>query len=133
VIVEMGKKYLNLNRYEIEIEIEDAYSYVNQKSKIKYKKYRSKIKNLKTEEKERYDLILVDLYVGRNYPEKFESEVFLKLVLELLSPSGVTVFNRLYFGDKRPQAVKFGNRLEKVFSKVDWVYPEANLMFICSR
>ena len=31
----------------------------------------------------------------------------------------------------RTEAVKFGNKLEKIFSKVDWFYPQANLMFIC--
>ena len=57
--------------------------------------------------KKKYDLIIVD--------------------------SGISVFNRLYYGDKRPQAVKFGNKLNKIFSKVTWFYPEANVMFLCSN
>jgi len=76
---------------------------------------------------------LVDLYLGKDYPEKFASEEFIQSARNLLVNNGFVIFNRLYFGEKRPQAVKFGNKLENFFSKVDWVYPEANLMFICSQ
>lgn len=119
-MVEMGKKYLGLDGSEIEIVIVDAHKYVEKQSKFK-----SKFK--------KYDLILIDLYVGFSYPEKFEQDNFLKLILKLLSNDGIAIFNRLYYGDKRSVAVKFGNRLEKVFSKVEVVYPEANIMFICHK
>jgi len=115
-MVELGKKYLGLDRFEIEIEIADAYQY------IKYN-----IQNTK------FDLILVDLYLGDQFPEKFESEKFLGIIYKLLSDKGLAVFNRLYFGGKRTEAIKFGKKLEKVFSKVEYYYPQANLMFICSR
>lgn len=116
VMIELGKKYLGLDKLNVEIKIDDA---------LQYTKY--KTPDIK------YDLVIVDLYNGDKYPEKFETENYIHLVRSLLSRSGVAVFNRLYYGDKRPQAVKFGNKLKKIFSNVEWFYPEANLMFICSK
>ena len=111
IIVDLGKKYLGV---EVDKEvIADAEDYLKK-------------------EKEKYNLVLVDLYIGDNYPKKFESEVFLKLVLRLLTVDGVVVFNRLCYRDKRPEAIKFGQKLQKYFSKVDAFYPEANIMYICS-
>ena len=103
-IVELGQKYLGLEN--IQIKIENAYGF-NTKG---------------------FDLVIVDLYQGDNFPEKFEDEVF----LNKLSKNKLIIFNRLYYGDKIPTAVKFGKKLEKIFSKVEYFYPEANLMFICS-
>jgi spermidine synthase len=116
VMIELGKRYLGLDQIDVEIKIGDALEII-QKSKVKSRKF---------------DLIIVDLYQGDKYPEKFETENYIHLVGSLLSRGGVAIFNRLYYGDKRPETVKFGNKLHKIFSNVEWFYPEANLMFLCS-
>lgn len=107
IMIELGKKYLDLDKYNIDIKTQDT-------NKFKFKKY---------------DLVIVDMYSGDNFPKEFESDDF----LNKLNKSKLVIINRLYFGDKRPDTVRFGNRLEKIFKKVAWFYPEANLMFICSR
>lgn len=106
LMVELGKKYLGLSKTKIKIG--DAYDFI------------------KTN-KELFDLVIVDLYIGDEFPNKFEEEVFLKL----LTNNKIVIFNRLYFGEKRKEAIKFGNKLEKIFPKVKWFYPQANLMFFC--
>ncbi|WKZ26070.1 MAG: methyltransferase domain-containing protein [bacterium] len=106
IMVELGKEYFDLDKYDIDIKIEDT-------NKFKFGKY---------------DLVIVDMYSGDNFPKEFESEEFLKK----LTKFPTVVINRLYFGDKRPDTVRFGKKLEEIFSKVTWFYPEANLMFICS-
>lgn len=111
VIVELGKKYLGDQK--INIKIGDASDYVKLKPAGSY------------------DLVIVDLYNGDKFPEKFEKESFLKITKKLLTKDGIAVFNRLYYGAKRPLAAKFGKKLEEVFSKVDWHFPEANVMLIC--
>jgi spermidine synthase len=118
VIVGLGKKYLGLDGVDVKIEVGDALGFLTNRQSL--------ITN-------RFDLIIVDLYNGDQFPEKFETEDFSKLVRSYLTNNGISIFNRLYFGEKRPQAVKFGNKLQKVFSKVEWYYPEANLMFLCSK
>lgn len=104
IMIELGKKYLDLDKYNIDIKIEDT-------NKFKFGEY---------------DLVIVDMYSGDNFPKEFESEEFLKK----LTKYKTVIINRLYFGDKRPDTVRFGNKLEKIFKKVTWFYPEANLMFI---
>ena len=120
-IVELGKKYLGLEAQKTEIIIADAFDSLN--------KQNSKDKRLNS----RYDLILIDLYNGDKYPDKFETENYLELVKSHLTNEGVAVFNRLYYDEKRPQAVKFLKKLEKIFSNVDVYYPEANVMFVCKK
>lgn len=116
LMVNMGEKYLGFEKKDIKFIISDAYEYVNKNSKFK-------IQN--------YDLILIDLYIGDQYPEKFEEVDFIRLVKNNLADGGIAVFNRLYSGDKRREAMKFTGKLEKIFKKVEVVYPEANVMFIC--
>ncbi|MBI1863912.1 fused MFS/spermidine synthase [Candidatus Woesebacteria bacterium] len=113
IIVEFGKKYMGLDKLNVEIHIQDALSFIETKSLPEY------------------DLICVDTYQGDIFPEKFENLDFLKNITKILSKNGVIVFNRLYYGEKRPQAMKFLISLEKVFPKVEVVHPEANIMFIC--
>lgn len=110
VIVELGKKYLGLIDKDIEIKIVDA---------VKYIEYLMP--------KTKYDLIIVDLYNGSQFPQKFEDEKLLKK----LAKNKLVIFNRLYFGNKRALAVKFGLKLQTIFKKVEYFYPEANLMLIC--
>lgn len=109
VIVELGKKYLGLGRIGVKIKIQDGSHFSG-----------------------KYDLIIVDLYNGDKFPEKFGMEEFLNKVKKSISDGGIIVFNRTYYGDKRPEAVKFGRKLEEIFPNVEWFYPEANLMFICT-
>ena len=119
IFVELGKKYLDLEKTEIEIEVGDAYEYV---------------RRLKTvDRKQKFDLILIDIYVGDEIPSKFEKDSFVKQIKKVLNPSGLVVFNRLYYGLKRREAVKFGQLLEKNFDEVKVHYPEANVMFICRK
>lgn len=117
-MVELGKKYLGLDQLKVEIKIVDALDYLTVHS-LRFTK--------------NFNLVIVDLYQGDKYPEKFEAENFINLARIVLAQDGVAVFNRLYYGDKRPKAVKFGNKLQNIFSNVEWFYPEANLMFVCRR
>jgi len=117
LMINLGKKYLGLDKANIKIQIADALKYVEKLVK----------------DKKKFDLIIIDLYNGDHFPKKFETENYIQLMRTVLASGGLAVFNRIYYGDKRPLAVRFGNKLEKIFPKVDWFYPEANLMFICSK
>jgi len=116
LIVELGKKYLGMGKYDVDIQIADALRF--------FINHQSPITN-------HFDLIIVDLYNGDQFPEKFGELGFLNKVKGSLLKNGVAVFNRTYYGDMRPKAVKFGLKLKKVFSRVEYYYPEANLMLIC--
>jgi len=113
IMVELGKKYLELKENKVEIIIEDAAKFVKKKPKDKY------------------DLVLIDLYVGEDVPEKINSLNFFKSAKKFLKKDGILVVNRLYYGLKRKIAEKTRQDLEKIFPKVETVFPEANIMFIC--
>jgi len=115
MMIELGKKYLDLDKYDIKIEIKDV-------NKIKFRNYSAGASSA-------YDLVIVDMYNGDNFPKEFESDEFLNKLTKFEN----VIINRLYYGDKRPDTVRFGNKIEKIFKKVKWLYPEANLMFICSN
>ena len=115
VIVDLGKKYMKLDEYDIKIVIEDASLFVIE------------------EKKNKYDLVCVDVYVQDAVPKKFTQKQFIKDVKKLLSQNGVVIFNRLYYGDEKIKAVNFRHKLREVFDHVETVYPEANIMFICNK
>ncbi len=117
LIVELGNKYLGLNKIKVKTLIGDGVEYSAE---------------LLSEGK-KYDLICVDTYVGQTYPKKFESLKFLNIVKKLLTKDGVVIFNRLYYKEKVLEAHEFKNRIEKIFPSVETVKPEANIMFVCSR
>ncbi len=116
IMIDLGKKYMGLKESKTKIVIEDAMRFVKKQ----------------TRKREKYDLILVDMYVGDTVPEKFTTNTFYKLIKKLLEKNGVGVINRLYYDEKRKLADKTRKDLEKIFSKVMTVYPEANVMFVCT-
>ena len=118
VIVELGKKYLGLEKLDIKIVIKDALEFLTEH---------------RTQNTEHYDLILVDVYVGYGIPEKFKTDKFIGLVKKLISKDGIAVFNRLYSNKKRREAEIFHRKLIQAFKKVRPIYPVANVMFVCSR
>ena len=117
IMVDLGKKYLGLKEGKTEIIISDAFEYC-QKQDSKKKKF---------------DLIFVDLYQGDKFPEKFETDNFIHLVRRLLAREGLVMFNRLYGGSRRGDAVRFREKLERIFKEVDLIYPEANIVMVCSK
>lgn len=112
-IVELGTRYLALDTSKTRVVIQNAYDYCL-------------VPNA-------YDLIVVDLYNGDEFPKKFESEYFIRLVSNNLAMSGVVVFNRLYYKDKKVLAEKFGKKLKKVFMNVESFRPVSNIMYICNN
>lgn len=113
LMIALGKEYLNLQ--DININIEDAFDFCKKESKLE----------------KHYDLIIVDLYIGDKYPEKFESMEFINSIKKILSKNGMVIFNRLFYDRKRKEALSFSKILQKEFKNVEFFYPEANLMFLC--
>lgn len=117
VMVDLGMKYLGLSQADVDIKITDAFEYCE--------------KALKKGNK--HDLVLVDMYVGQEVPLQVEKEDFIKTTQNLMEDSAISVFNRLYFGEKRGLAESFRKKLEKYYASVTPVYPEANVMYVCSN
>ena len=81
IMVELGRKYLNMEN--VEVVIGDGFDFVKKENKSGSK----------------YDLVLTDTYIGDSYPEKFESSSYISLVKKSLTKGGVAIFNRLYYDE----------------------------------
>ena len=114
IMTNLGKDFLNLKN--VNIKIDDAFDFCSKA----------------VGKKEKYDLIIIDLYVGDKFPDKFDSLKFINLTRKILSKEGVIIFNKLYYGEKRKESLSFAKKVEEIYKNVEYFHPEANLMLICS-
>lgn len=81
----------------------------------------------------KYDLVLVDLYLGSKFSAVFGRVEFIRGIADLLAPAGLAVFNRV-FQQAHPEALQgFTATIGQVFAKVEGVvvpgpYHFANLL-----
>ncbi len=118
IMIKMAKKYFDLSTVKnLEIKICDAISTISHlPSAINH-----------------YDLILIDLYLGDQVPKEATKEEFIKSVKKSLSPSGIAIFNRLYYGQKKKEANQFESRLKKTFSRVEPLHVDVSIFFFCQE
>ena len=70
VVIDLAKKYTHIDRYKnLSLHIEDAVDFLENCDK-------------------KFDLVVVDIFVGADVPEKFREEKFLAGLGRLLSPRG---------------------------------------------
>ena len=115
-IISLGEKYFGLGEINnLEIITQDAISTViDQKSSTIY-----------------FDVILVDLYLGDQVPSETEGDKFLGKINKNLSPGGLVIFNRLYFGKYREKTDKFEEKLKKFFAEIEAKKVKTNKLFLC--
>lgn len=75
----------------------------------------------------KFDLILVDLYIGGNFPREVASDEFLKEIKKLLSKEGAVIFNRLISPSE--DLAGFEEKLKKHFSSLETIETHTNLLF----
>lgn len=116
IMVDLGKKYLGLDKVKkLKVEIDDATNWVTKTTKGK----------------DRFDLILVDLYKGANIPKQFKEKEFIKNLIKICKSNGAIAFNHLYSKVEKEKAHGFERVLKELFPTVVRVYPEANVIYIC--
>lgn len=104
-MISLGKKYLNLGKYKVDIKIKDANKFETDK---------------------KFDLILVDLYQGKNFPQNFETKKFMEKLRSFLAKNGKIAINRL--GKENHE---FEKTLKDSFSTVEVINPLINTVYIC--
>ena len=108
----MGQKYFGLNELGIKVVIDDAKSFTERS-------------------KEKYDLVLFDVYVGNKVPKVFNETAYIKSIKKLTKDGGIIAFNRLFARGYTESSKEFHQVLQSSFSKVIPVFGEANVIFIC--
>lgn len=119
IMIKLGKKYFGLNEYSnLRIITADAIKWVNN--------------NHSDLPSNRYDLIITDLYKGRDIPKELNSEIFLKNLKDLLNKNGLIIFNRLRNHDNKTEIEDFIFKLRNIYTKVFISKPLVNYLIFCS-
>jgi spermidine synthase len=112
VMVDIGKKYFNINNYQnLKIIISDAFNFL-----------------IKLRKKEKYNLVISDLFIGCDTKSKLQTDEFLQLIYEHLTDKGVYISNTSYNLSHRKQSDIFLDRVKKNFDFVDEVIKHQNLI-----
>lgn len=112
IMIDLAKKYFNLDKCKANIVIADAFDYVKANKK-------------------KYDLIFVDLLVGRNPPTKLSSAEFFRNIKKKLNKDGIVIINQLRLKGQKENKKLF-QILRKTFNKVDIQKPLVNTLIFCS-
>lgn len=106
-MIDIAKKYFYLDKYQASIIIDDAFNFV-QKSKI------------------RYDLIIIDLLIGRQTPPELYSLKFYKQLKVIMRKGGLGIVNRLRLKKYDDKNALIFKHLQKLFPKVEYETPLIN-------
>lgn len=119
-IIQLAEKYFSIDKYKnLNLVCYDAYEFV-----------------LNCHEK--FDLIVVDVFVDRNVPDKLMEEKFLSQLRNLLSEVGILFFNLVIYNERtRSKGAKLFNDLNSCVGKTEWcrIYVERteNWIFISQK
>lgn len=117
-MVEVGKKYFKFENIDgLEIIQTDAIELINNPNRLNNKNF---------------DLIIVDLYLGIDFPTKpTMTDSFINGLKKISSPNGLVVINRLYWGKHKKETLEFVERYKSKFKKVWFKKSTSNLLVFC--
>ena len=117
-IIDAAQCYFNLAILKnLKIAIEDGISYVKKITKTKQK----------------FDLIIVDVYLGKNAPGPFRTRSFFNQLKRLLTPDGVVIYNHLFFGEHKNQAKNLIKTIEAILPQITLQRTASNLLIFAKR
>mgnify|MGYP001044246185 CR=1 FL=1 len=114
-IIKIGKKFFGLGEIRnLEVVNADAIKWVADYDESYHRS--------------RFDLVLVDLYIGGKFPKEATTNEFLKRLKKLLSKNGKVIFNRLISPGE--DLAGFEEKLKKHFSFLEMIKTHTNLFFL---
>jgi spermidine synthase len=120
VVIDLARKYFHIDRYKnLSLHIEDAGDFVESCDK-------------------KFDLVVVDVFVGADVPEKFTQENFLAALGRLLSPEGIVFFNVVVYDEKiRTACASLFEKMESLIGKTEFCRiffkVTENWIFVCDK
>jgi len=82
---------------------------------------------------QKFDLIIVDVYLGQVMPKKFKEKKFLANLAKLVAKNGVVVINHLFFGGHKKEAERFIKDLEKIWPQITLQRTASNLVIFARK
>lgn len=77
----------------------------------------------------KFDLIIVDLYVGSKFVDSAQDEPFIKALKSKLTPLGLVAFNRSPVFSRRGELNDFEKRLRRIFPSVAKEKVDSNVIY----
>jgi spermidine synthase len=117
-VIELAKKYFNLEQYQnLSLMEDDAFGFVEHN-------------------KQKFDLIVVDVYNDFRVPENIESLEFLKNIKSAKAENGFLIFNKVVYNlESEAEAKILENKFKQVFGQVTTLnikHGLTNKMFVVS-
>lgn len=81
----------------------------------------------------KFDLIIIDVYLGKDAPQSFRSKSFFNQLKQLLNPNGVVIYNHLFFDEHRSKAQGLIKVIETVLPKISLQRTASNLLIFARR
>lgn len=78
--------------------------------------------------KTKFDLVILDAYLGKNMPQQFRTKKFFHSLTKILTHNGVVIYNHLFFGEHKKKAEKFIQEINHAFGKVTLTRTPSNLL-----
>lgn len=102
-VIDLAKKYFSLERYKkLTLHCEDAYDFVQQCEN-------------------KFDLIVMDVFIDLDVPDKFLDEIFISSLGKLLSEKGILFYNLVIHNEKiRDKGTKLFERMNNLIGNIEW-------------
>jgi len=91
-----------------------------------------------TKNKQKYDLIIADLYTGGKFDPRFEQSGFIKALACGVNPHGAVIINRIFISNIAKEIATFADKLKKSFGLVEskrvrtkFYETSYNILFVC--
>lgn len=105
-IVDIAKNYFDVDSIpNHHIYVHDALSLIANPDTVGLKKHS-------------FDAMVVDIYIGHEYPALGATGTFLNGVMDILRPGGVVIFNRLNLAEYQQDIEVFKAHVEEIFDEV---------------
>jgi len=119
-VINVAKCHFNLASVKnLNIAIADGIQYVAEKAKQK--------------KPQKYDLVIIDVYLGKKMPKPFKTKKFLNNLIKLLNKDSTIIFNHLFFKHHKQKAKEFITTLESIFSNISLQRTAANMLIFLKQ
>ena len=102
-VIALAKKYFSIDKYKnLSLHCRDAFEFVQNC-------------------KEKYDLVVMDVFVDLDVPEKFSEEKYISLLGNLLSENGILFYNLVIHNEKtRDKGAQLFKQMNSLIGKTEW-------------
>lgn len=119
-VIDLAKKYFSIDKYNnLSLHCQDAYEFVFSCD-------------------QKYDLLVMDVFIDRDVPEIFSDEKFISALRRLMSDDGILFYNLVIHGEKvRDKGAGLYKEMNRLLGKTEWsrIYAQRteNWVFVCDK